>query len=81
MQQQALIVQALRKRLSSSLFDIRALAQADLFDNELDEAEELNKKRFHRGAGAIAGVVLEGHLATACEQHQIAVPKIKSISH
>ncbi len=53
----------------------RALVQADLFDNELDASEELNKKGFHRGAGALAGVVLEGHLRTTSEQHKITVPK------
>jgi hypothetical protein len=35
MQQQVQILSAARQRLESSLFDIRALVQADLFDNEL----------------------------------------------
>lgn len=73
--QQLNIVKALEKRFESSLFDIRALVQADLFENELDAAEELNKKGFQRGAGALAGVVLEGHLRTTCDQHKITVPK------
>jgi len=63
-EQQVNIVKALNRRFESSLFDIRALVQADLFDDELDKAGELGKKGFARGAGAIAGVVLEGHLAT-----------------
>jgi hypothetical protein len=80
LEQQVQIVKALTQRFQSSLFDIRAIAQADLFDNELDAADELNRKGFHRGAGAIAGVVLEGHLATVCEQHKISKPKNPSIS-
>jgi len=80
LEQQVQIVKALRNRFQSSLFDIRALAQADLFDNELDAADELNGKGFHRGAGAIAGVVLEGHLATVCDQHKIASSKNATIS-
>ena len=80
LEQQVNIVKSLRQRFQSSLFDIRGLAQADLFDNELDAAEELNRKGFHRAAGAVAGVVLEGHLATVCVQHQIPKPKDPSIS-
>jgi hypothetical protein len=79
-QQQLEILKSLRTRFDSSLFDIRTIVQADLFDNELDAAAELNKKGFIRGAGAIAGVVLEGHMATVCEQHKIAVPINSSIA-
>ena len=50
------------------------LVQADLFDNELDAAAELNDKGFRRAAGAVAGVVLEEHLETVCEQHNISTP-------
>ncbi len=34
-------------------------------------AEELAKKKFARASGAIAGVVLEKHLAQICENHQV----------
>ncbi len=77
MQQQVEIVRAAKARFESSLFDIRAMAQADLFDNELDAAAELNKHGFARGAGAIAGVVLEGHLATVCNNHAVTISKKK----
>jgi hypothetical protein len=62
------------------LFDIQALVQADLFDNELDAAGELNKKGFQRAAGALAGVVLEEHLATVCTQHALSTPRNATIS-
>lgn len=71
------IVKSAQKRFESSLFDIKQLVQADLFDSELDAARELNKKGFTRGAGAIAGVVLEGYLSQACENHKIKVIKKK----
>jgi hypothetical protein len=77
MQQQCEIVNAAMSRFESSLFDIRGVVQADLFDNELDAADELNKRGFSRGAGAIASVVLEGHLATTCRNHSIPIAKKK----
>lgn len=75
LRQQYEIVKSLEKRFESSLFDIKALAQADLYDNELDTAEHLNKNSYHRAAGAVAGVVLEGHLAQVCENHGIRISK------
>jgi hypothetical protein len=80
LRQQVKIVEAIKNRFESSLFDIRALVQADLFDNELDAAEDLNKKGYQRGAGAVAGVVLEGHLGTVCESHKVSVPKNAAIA-
>lgn len=77
MEQQAEIVRAALSRFESSLFDIHGMAQADLFNNELDAATELNKNGFARGAGAIAGVVLEGHLASVCLNHSVKIPKKK----
>ncbi|MBK8579608.1 MAG: hypothetical protein IPN78_15745, partial [Candidatus Accumulibacter sp.] len=56
---QTLILSAVQARFKSSLFDIKQLVQADLFDSELDAARELSKNGFHRAAGAVAGVVLE----------------------
>ena len=69
------IVRAAKIRFESSLFDIKQLVQADLFDFELDTSRELNKRGFTRGAGAIAGVVLESHLSQVCENHKIKVRK------
>ena len=74
-EQQLYIVKSVEKRFESSLFDIRQLTQADIFDSELDAAKELIKKGFLRGAGAIAGVVLEKHLAQVCKNHKIKILK------
>lgn len=67
--QQAAILKAAQKRFDSSLFEIRQLVQADLFDSEIDAARELLKSKFLRAAGAIAGVVLEKHLRQVCDDH------------
>lgn len=73
--QQLNILKSVQKRFDSSLFDIKQLVQADLFDSELEAAEELNKKGFTRGAGAVAGVVLEKHLAQVCNNHEVKSKK------
>jgi len=73
--QQLNIIKAINKRFESSLFDIKQLVQADLFDSELEAAKELNKKGFMRGAGAIAGVVLEKHLLQVCDKHGLKITK------
>ena len=75
MVQQFSIVQGLARRFRSSLFDIKTLVHADLLDDELQAAEELNKNGFQRGAGAVAGVVLESHLAAVAERHTVTIRK------
>jgi len=72
---QLAIVESCEQRFESSLFDIKQVVQADLFDSELDAARELNKNKFTRGAGAIAGVVLEAHLSQVCDNHQVKITK------
>jgi len=73
--QQYNIVKAAKSRFESSLFEIRQLVQADLFDSEIEAARELHKNKFHRAAGAIAGVVLEKHLRQVCDDRGIKIPK------
>jgi len=74
-QQQLAIVDSAVTRFESSLFDIRQLVQADLFDSELDAARELWKSKFTRAAGALAGVVLERHLEQVCGNHSVKIVK------
>jgi len=73
--QQVAIVESIVPRFESSLFDIRTLVQADIFDSELDAAEELLANKFARAAGALGGVVLERHLGQVCSNHSIKVTK------
>ena len=75
LKQQIAILDSLKKRFESSLFDIKQLVQADVLDYELDSASLLSKHKFYRAAGAVAGVVLEKHLAEVCSQHGITVRK------
>lgn len=78
--QQLNILNSAKRRFESSLFDIKKLLQADLFDSELEVAEELNKKGFIRAAGAVAGVVLERHLVQVCDSHSLTSGKNPGIS-
>lgn len=73
--QQLAILKAVSARFESSLFDIRQLVQADLFDSELAVAQELLKNGFIRASGAVAGVVLEKHLSQVAENHNITTRK------
>lgn len=73
--QQVAIVEAAKARFESSLFDIRQMLQADLFDSELDAAEHLAKYKYGRAAGAVAGVVLERHLAQVSLNRAVNISK------
>lgn len=75
LQHQTAILAAVDARFKSSLFEIRQLVQADLFDSEVEAARHLLKNKFLRAAGAIAGVVLEKHLAQVCDDHNVKVIK------
>lgn len=75
MEQQLAIVQSAQQRFKSSLFDIRQLVVADLYDSEIESARALAKNKFYRAAGAVAGVILEKHLAQICANHAIKVAK------
>lgn len=75
LEQQMAILNSIKGRFESSLYDIRQLVQADLLDSELDAARELLKHKFMRAAGAIAGVVLEKHLHEVCVAHNIKITK------
>lgn len=74
-EQQLAIVTAAEKRFESSLFEIRQLVQADLFDSEVEAARELLKQKFARAAGAVVGVLLEKHLAQVCQDHGVTITK------
>jgi hypothetical protein len=71
LEQQLNILKSAHRRFDSSSFDIAEIVQADLFDNELEAAKELLRKGFGRGAGAMAGVVLERHLASVANKHNL----------
>jgi len=74
-QQQLEILKSARRRFDSSLFEIKQMVQADLFDDELAAAKMLNKNKFMRAAGAVAGVVLEKHLKQVLKNHNLTSKK------
>jgi hypothetical protein len=75
MEKQLHILGSAEQRFKSSLFEIRQLVTADLFDNEVEAARALAKNKFLCAAGAIAGVLLEKHLAQVCENHDIKITR------
>ena len=72
---QLYILESAKATLTSSLFDIQSVVQADLFDSELDAARELLRKGFFRPAGVVAGVVLERHLGQVTANHNLTIRK------
>lgn len=75
--QQTEILKSAERRFESSLFEIKQLLQADLFDSEIDTARELLKNGYVRAAGAVAGVVLEKHLEQVCLSQSVVIKKKK----
>lgn len=69
------MVCSLSDRLDSSLFEMRQLLEADLFDSEIEAAATLAKRGFLRGAGAVCGVVLEKHLKSVMKSHSLSLSK------
>jgi hypothetical protein len=72
-QQQVKILKSAERKFESSLFEIKQLLQADLFDREVDKASELSKNGYFRAAGAVAGVVLEKHLLQVSANHNVSI--------
>jgi hypothetical protein len=72
---QLAILSSAEARFETSLFDIRQIVQADLFDSELEASRELLKNGFLRASGALAGVVLEKHLAVVAKNHNLGLQK------
>jgi hypothetical protein len=65
------ILRSAAARLDDRLADISGVVQAELLDDELTAARELHRTRHLRAAGALAGVILERHLRTVAETHDI----------
>jgi hypothetical protein len=57
--------------IDSKLSDIEGVLQSELFENELESAKDILKKKHVRLAGALAGVTLETHLKKVCSNHGI----------
>jgi hypothetical protein len=74
-QQQNSILAGANERIDSILIDIKGVLQAELFDDELDAADNLLKNGYFRASGALAGVTIERHLGQVAENHIIKLSK------
>jgi hypothetical protein len=74
-EQQLIIVKAAKNSLESTLINLTAILQADLFDTEIDTAAVLAKAGYLRAAGAICGVVIEKHLNHVRATHNLKIAK------
>ena len=59
---------------------VKSLVQAELFDNELDQARELLKSGYASAAAVIAGVVLETTLRQLCANRNIPFGKLDKMN-
>ncbi|MDV7213086.1 DUF4145 domain-containing protein, partial [Azotobacter beijerinckii] len=62
------------------LNSVRNLVQAEVFDNELDQAKELLSSGYASAAAVIAGVVLETTLRNMCSDNGIPFGKLDKMN-
>lgn len=62
------------------LTSIKNLIQADVFDSELEQAQELLSNGYKLAAAVIAGVVLETTLRDLCYQNGLAIGKLDKMN-
>lgn len=74
LEQQVNILKSVVGIYESSIKSLILEMQEQLFDDEIISARKLIKINL-RAAGALAGVVLERHLKTICQNHLIVLPK------
>ena len=68
------ILKSLESRIESILQDVTGHLLADIQDSELKVADQLRKVSL-RAAGALAGVILEGHLQRVTQNYNISIRK------
>jgi len=62
------------------LRSIRSLIQAEVFESELEQAEELLRSGYKSPSAVVAGVVLETSLRDLCDQHGIPHAKLDKMN-
>ena len=62
------------------LSSLKNLVQADVFESELEQAEELLKNGYKLAAAVIAGVVLETSLRDMCSNSNIPIGKLDKMN-
>jgi len=71
---QLALLHSLTERIDSALANIEGQLYADIQDNELAVARELAALSL-RAAGALAGVIIEGHLQRLADHHSVKLSK------
>jgi len=59
----------------SALRDIQTVLRAELIDDDIEAAKELQKAGHLRSAGVVCGVVLEAHLKSVAFRHKVSLKK------
>lgn len=59
--------------INGRLSDIKTLVSSEIFDNSLEQAKELLKKKYKDASAVIAGATLENGLRTLCEINMIQI--------
>lgn len=62
------------------LSSYKSIVQAEIFDTELEQAQELLKNGYYLAAGIIAGVVLETTLRELCDREKISHAKLDKMN-
>ncbi len=65
------IFKAAKEDYDCGLTDLRALISADVFSDELEQAEELLTSKYKIPAAVVAGTVLESTIRSMCGKHGI----------
>lgn len=66
--------------VDGNLIPFKTLVQAEIFDNELEQAEELLTHGYYVAAAVIAGVVLETGLRELCDRNNISYGKLDKMN-
>ena len=73
--QQIAIFDAAYSTLGSAINDIISNLQSNVFDSEIESAQNLKKAGHLRASGTICGVLIEKHLLLVCQSHNIKINK------
>ena len=66
--------------LGGYLATVKNLVQAELFDDELEQAKELLKNDYYVAAAVIAGAVLETRMRELCKEKEVAIGKLNKMN-
>ena len=66
--------------MREDLHKVRDLLQAQVFESELEQAQELFRSNYQSAAAVIAGVVLETTLRRMCQDRTLSVGKLDKMN-